>query len=75
MTGLVYSFTKEQEPDTNRFKYSKKTYDFVASSLVMRVILLSYMFMLIASLSELSHTKRISKGIVSYGIACAMAGG
>ena len=75
MTGLVYSFTKEQEPDTNRFKYSKKTYDFVASSLLMRVVLLSYMFMLITSLSELSHTQRISKGVVSYGIACAMAGG
>ena len=75
VSGFSYSFTKEQEPDTNRFKYSKKAYDFVASSLVMRVVLLSYMFMLIASLSELSHTKRISKGVVSYGIACAMAGG
>ena len=62
----AYSCTKSQEPDSNRHKASKKAFDFLMSQFLIRFFMLSYQFLLIASLSEVKDFSRISKGTTSY---------
>jgi hypothetical protein len=67
--ALSYSCTKDQEPDSNRHVFFKKCYDFVATKLIVRTLMLGYMYLLICSLSEIAHTDRIIHGFPSYLIA------
>ena len=47
LTGIFYSCTKDQEPDSNRFAFSKKIYQFFGLCVSIRVMMLVYMYLLV----------------------------
>lgn len=67
-----YAYTKDQEPDTNRHKMFRKLIGKATSKLILRALMLSYVFIMICCASELAHTTRITKGYFSYIFAFAI---
>lgn len=70
----LFFVSKECEPDSNRYKFFKKAGDFILFRLLVRILLVSTVFVGMASVSEITNFDRIADGFISYAYACVMAG-
>lgn len=62
--------TAAEEPDSNRAKFFKSARDFILTRLFVKLILVSFVFILICTVSEITHFKRITEGFTSYLASC-----
>lgn len=69
-----FLISKELEPDSNRYKFFKTVGDFILFRLLVRILLVSTIFLGMASLPEIINFDRIADGFVSYVYACVIAG-
>jgi cysteine-rich repeat protein len=73
IVGLfLYSF--EYEPESRRTKFLKSAIKFTISKLCIRLFMISFVFILLACVSEIMEFERFVDGFVSYVYAMALGG-